>query len=118
MDQDGEIAPLILLSLVENAFKHGAQEAINDPVIRIDLQLRQGKFQFRVANTFKKQETETAGDKIGLNNIRKQLELLYPGRHSFHISNEGTTFVTLLDIDLDYESIKPASYENKMPVGG
>jgi sensor histidine kinase YesM len=118
MDHDGEIAPLILLSLVENAFKHGAEEAINDPAIRIDLQLRQGKFHFQVTNTFKNQYEKNPGDKIGLNNIRKQLELLYPGKYNFRISQQDTTFAAILDIDLTSEPIKPAPYENKMPVGG
>lgn len=100
-DRDMEIAPLILLSLVENAFKHGAEEAINDPVIEIDLQLKEGKFHFKVANTYRKQESTHEADKIGLNNIRKQLELLYPGKYSFRISEEEHTFITRLDIDLN-----------------
>lgn len=116
-DHDREIAPLILLSLVENAFKHGAEEAINDPIIQIDLQLKEGKFHFRVANTFRKRENAHEGDKIGLSNIRKQLELLYPGKHNFRISQEDTTFAAILDIDLTPEPIKPAPHESKMPVG-
>jgi sensor histidine kinase YesM len=119
MDHDGEIAPLILLSLVENAFKHGAEETINNPLIQIDLLLRQGNFHFRVANTFKEQSMPDNNDKIGLNNVRKQLDLLYPGNYIFRISREESTFAATLDINLNpIKAVNSEIHESKVPVSG
>ncbi|WP_241285804.1 sensor histidine kinase [Chryseobacterium arthrosphaerae] len=98
IDEDLDIVPLILLSIVENAFKHGAGEDIGNPVIDIELLLNKGNFHFRVCNTFTAKEHNDSGDKIGLDNIYKQLELVYPGNHEFKTFIHESTFVTLLSI--------------------
>ncbi len=100
IDEDAGIAPLILLSIVENAFKHGAGEDIGNPCINIDLTLRENKFSFKVTNTFVSKDEEGHSEKIGLNNIRKQLELIYPENHTFSTAVNGSTFITLLTISL------------------
>lgn len=97
-DEDLEIVPLILLSIVENAFKHGAGEEIGNPVIDIELILKGGNFLFRVSNTFTPKEYDTEEEKIGLDNIRKQLQLVYPANHEFKTYIHESTFVTLLTI--------------------
>lgn len=76
-DPDQPIAALLLLPLVENAFKHGAGETRYDSFIKIKLKQTNGDFQFNIENSF--EPTKTTGDKnrIGLSNIRRQLELLY-----------------------------------------
>lgn len=112
IDEDLDIVPLILLSVVENAFKHGAGEDVGYPDIDIELTLKENTFFFKVSNTFVTKEHDGSEQKIGLNNIRKQLELMYPGRYEFKTYAHGSTFVTLLMIT-DLRSIKPA-YENKM----
>lgn len=101
IDEDADIVPLILLSIVENAFKHGAGEFIGKPVINIDLKLRENQFYFKVSNTFVPKEQEEVTDKIGLDNIRKQLELIYSKNHELSTVINGNTFVTLLTIDLN-----------------
>ncbi len=100
IDEDLGIAPLILLSIVENAFKHGAGKDIGTPVINIDLKLDKYDFYFRVANTYVPEESNAENEKIGLNNIRKQLELIYPGNHEFSTESIGSNFVTLLTLNL------------------
>lgn len=99
IDEDLEIAPLILLSIVENAFKHGAGEDIGSPTINIDLRLNKNSFYFMVSNTCVPKESKEM-DQIGLGNIRKQLELIYPKNHEFSTTVNGTSFVTLLTINL------------------
>lgn len=100
IDQDVAIAPLILLSLTENAFKHGAGEDIGNPSIDIALELQGHRFTFVIANSFipppKGQKTE----RIGLNNIRKQLDLIYGKNYEFNISANGDIFVVALTINL------------------
>lgn len=109
IDEDLDIVPLILLSIVENAFKHGAGEDIGFPGIDIDLKLKDGNFCFKVSNTYIAREHHEPGEKIGLENIRKQLSLVYPQNHEFKTYIKDSTFVTLLSIT-DLKS----KHENKM----
>lgn len=113
IDEDLPIAPLILLSVVENAFKHGAGEDIGTPIIDIELRLSNGNFCFIVSNSFVPTD-ETATDGIGLANIRKQLALIYPNNHKFKTYISESTFVTLLSIaDLKTNKVQ-VSDESKM----
>ncbi len=116
IDEEAGIAPLILLSIVENAFKHGAGEDIGTPCISIDLELRENEFSFKVTNTFVFKDEEEGNEKIGLANIRKQLELIYPGNHTFGTSINGSTFITLLTISLvnQQASVAKPTHESKM----
>ena len=82
---DIEIAPLILLSLVENAFKHGAGEDGGSPEINILLQSEQKVFTFCISNTLVDAGIEKSKPSIGLENIKKQLELIYPNQHQLDI---------------------------------
>ena len=114
IDHDTNIAPLILLSLVENAFKHGAGEDIGHPVINIDLKLSGNRFRFMVSNGFMpgRQKEE---DRIGINNITKQLQLLYPKQYDLSITTHDDIFVVLLHINLKNNISKEQnSYESKM----
>lgn len=99
VDQSIEIAPLILLSIVENAFKHGAGNEIGNPVIAIELKADDSRFSFVVSNSFDPKEAETPGN-IGLPNLKKQLELIYPEKHHLVISQTENHFIVNLSIDL------------------
>ena len=75
-----KIAPLLLLSIIENAFKHGASTAVTEPKIHIDLKQEDTVLYFTVKNTMspQKQEDATGYTKgIGVHNIKQQLSLLY-----------------------------------------
>lgn len=103
IDENAEIAPLILLSLVENAFKYGAGEDIGNPVINIDLKLQNNHFTFMVSNSFMPRENKNK--QIGLSNIRKQLDLIYPENYELNLSQHEETFVALLMINLGPSSV-------------
>lgn len=107
IDIDTPIAPLILLSLTENAFKHGAGEDIGHPVINIALSLENHHFKFAISNTFVKAPQQHVSDRIGLNNIRKQLDLIYGKNYDFNISADRDIFTVALTINLD-----PDVYQN------
>ncbi len=97
-----DIAPLLLLPFVENAFKHGASKT-NLPVeIKIHLRLAGQSLYFEVFNSNPKNDTgEPRGSKgIGLKNVEKRLQWLYPGRHSLEKTAAGGVFLILLKIDL------------------
>ena len=101
IDQDAHIAPLILLSLAENAFKHGAGEDIGSPRINMALSLENKQFKFLVANTFVESSASTKAERIGLSNIKKQLDLIYGTHYDFHISTSDGMFAVLLLINLE-----------------
>lgn len=93
------IAPLILLPFVENAFKHGISENRFNSYIRISLELKNEELSFLCKNSKAEEATKSETDTIGLGNIRRQLELLYPD-HLLEIKNEKSYFTVLLKINL------------------
>ena len=78
------IAPLIFISLIENAFKHGVS-GNKDSFIDIQLKEQQnGKIEFICKNSaFPKSESDKSGSGIGLNQVKRRLELLYPNQHTW-----------------------------------
>lgn len=93
------ISPLILLPFVENAFKHGASESRFESTIHISVQLQNRQLSFRISNTKDDDNNGPIHENIGLSNVRRQLELLYPG-HKLEIINEKDVFLVNLHINL------------------
>lgn len=87
-----EITPLLLLSIVENAFKHGAGKSISNPQIRISLKQNQNSLIFNVWNTKDNQHHTTDNKGIGLDNIKRQLDLIYPKNHQLEIDDSKKYF--------------------------
>ncbi|MDD7913702.1 sensor histidine kinase [Polaribacter ponticola] len=98
IEQDGEIAPLILLSLVENAFKHGAGEDSSSPKIDIDLYNTSTQFKLVISNTVATKPELTKRTSIGLENIKKQLNLIYPNRFELLIDNSQKVFTVTVKL--------------------
>ena len=82
-DAQSEVAPLLFISLIENAFKHGIDS--NAPAtIDISLEQQDGTLVFNCDNTNNPKPTkDRSGSGIGLENTRRRLNLLYPGRYSW-----------------------------------
>ncbi len=88
-----KIAPLLLLPFVENAFKHGRTGQDNKFKVSIHLQSTQEKLTFNIQNTKKEipnQSQQSGG--VGLKNIHKRLELLYPQQHLLEIADKWRSF--------------------------
>jgi len=93
------IAPLLFVPFIENAFKHSKVEDTNKGWIRIGLKVVDEKIVFEVANSKPAQtftKDKTGG--IGLQNVQRQLELMYPQKHELRIEAEGDEFRVLLEI--------------------
>jgi hypothetical protein len=104
LNAECKIAPLLILPLVENAFKHGASEQIGQAWINMDLRVKNNALKFKISNS--KPETAVHDDRphhvsIGLANVRKRLEILYPSAHHLKIMDEEDVFAVILEIDLD-----------------
>lgn len=95
-----EIAPLLLLPLVENAFKHGIGKQADQAWLYGNLRLDPTAVEMIVENN--KPTAQSTGYKggIGLTNLRKRLELLYPGLYRLHIEEQPTRFRVSLHISL------------------
>ncbi len=82
------IAPLLLIPMIENAYKHGVS-ATRSSKIDFSIELNGNHLLFVSGNTsFPKNESDISGSGIGLDNLRKRLELLYPGRYELSIMTE------------------------------
>jgi LytS/YehU family sensor histidine kinase len=88
-----QIPPMLLIPFVENAFKHGISLA-SPSFVRIHLYVDVDKLEFRVTNSKhpKSEKREEEGPGIGLQNVSRRLELLYPGKHELAISDGEKVF--------------------------
>lgn len=94
------LAPLLLLPFVENAFKHGASASNGSVFIKIDLHVAGKELWLQVENS-KNGKTETNGSKgIGLRNVEKRLQLLYPDRHRLNKIESADVFLISLELQL------------------
>lgn len=95
-----ELSPLLLLPFVENAFKHGVSESFFDSTVKIAIRLQQGQLHFNIENTKEDEETKHDSGKIGLFNIKRQLELMYTD-HRMVVDNQPTKFKVHLYVNLE-----------------
>jgi len=95
-----EITPLILLPLIENAFKHGASETRFDTFININLKLTEAQLYFSVENSKDPSGETEIIENIGLKNLRRQLELSYYN-YKLNLQNEESSFKVELMINLN-----------------
>jgi two-component system, LytTR family, sensor kinase len=100
-EKNYQIEPMLLIPFVENAFKHGVG-LIENPEIVIDLHEENGRIVFHVRNKFNdlKQEVKDKSAGIGLQNVARRLDLLYPGKHKLTVSKAGNVFDILLYLNL------------------
>ena len=87
-----ELAPLLFISLIENAFKHGVSSS-RPSKIDIRMEQQDDNLVFTCDNTnFPKDDTDRSGSGIGLENTRRRLDLIYPGRYTWEQSLEGDIY--------------------------
>lgn len=96
-----KIAPMILLPFVENAFKHGNIEDTTNGFITIELNSEGNTIRFNCTNSniAKKNVDKTGGGGIGIMNVSRRLELVYPKRHQLNIDNSEKMYSVTLKID-------------------
>ena len=101
--ENKKIAPLLFLSFVENAFKHGSAEQLADSKIILELSVKDKILTFFLQNTknaaLPLYENQVGG--IGIKNVKKRLELIYPNQHWLNILPEENTFTVELKIELE-----------------
>jgi LytS/YehU family sensor histidine kinase len=79
------IVPLILLPLVENAFKHGVNTIIKGAYMHVSIEVNGADLSIDVKNNFKKSGDEESREGIGLSNLQQRLDLFYPDAHTMEV---------------------------------
>ncbi len=102
---DQQIAPLLLIPFLENSFKHGINAAIRGGFVHAHLQVETRAVRFTLENTKgnvlpRSPDSARPSGGIGLVNVRRRLELLYPDRHSLDITETPSTYSVHLDLQL------------------
>jgi len=97
-----QIAPMLLIPFIENAFKHGVS-LTERSWIKIKLECDDNNIRFETRNSlhgYVNSDPEKEHSGIGLQNVKERLLLLYPGKHQFIYGEEGNEFVIKLSIQL------------------
>jgi two-component system LytT family sensor kinase len=98
-DKKQALPPLLLIPLVENAFKHGVSETRQQPFVDILLLVNQRQLNFVVKNSTETLPGENIKENIGLSNLRRQLELLYKD-YDLSVQQSDAVFTASLKINL------------------
>ncbi len=92
-----QVAPMLLAPFVENSFKHGDLGLHEGTFLHARLVIEPNSWQFTVINTHSGESSpERSG--LGLNNVRRRLELLHPGSHKLDIKDDGSRFEVVLEV--------------------
>ncbi len=94
---DTPIAPMLLITFIENAFKYGVTSSHNS-TINIVLTEKNKQITFSISNTINYTKTNITTSGIGIQNCRKRLSLLYPNRHTLDITSDNNTFYVNLTL--------------------
>ncbi len=93
------IAPLLIIPFIENAFKHLSNFNKEPNIVNVSINKENNKLVLNVFNT-RPEIAGTNGSGIGLKNVKRRLELLYPDKHELVINTQPTSFEVILNIEL------------------
>jgi hypothetical protein len=104
-----KIAPLLLIPFVENSFKHGTSKMLSRPWVNLNIIVEDDQFYFMLTNSKPEEYINPAHNGgIGLANVQKRLQLLYPGLHKLKMTEEPEHFTVLLEINLQPSNERPS----------
>jgi two-component system, LytTR family, sensor kinase len=108
-----QVPPLLFLPLVENAFKHGVSNAVEDSWIHIDISLKKRILVFKIENSLcdEKAKTNGFGNGLGLDNLRKRLEILYPDNFELKLLKEEDSHLAVLKLNFSENTEGSSSYK-------
>ncbi len=95
------VAPLLFIPLIENGFKHGINNHLEAPSLSIEIVVDQDKLKFQCTNTYSERNGRTEnGNGVGLKNLHRRLELLYPEKHRLNVVIENGLYTVQLELEL------------------
>ncbi len=96
VDEKLQIPPLLFITFVENAFKHGIEPAEKDCRLYLSLHSTANSLTFTCENSIEEKNTEPSG--IGLDNLQRRMELRFPNKHKITIAEKSNSYSTTLEI--------------------
>jgi len=94
------ITPFILLTFLENAFKHGITNTSKESWIKICLKSSPQQLHFKVVNSKPPVSNVDQKSGIGLQNVKRRLELSYPGKHQLSMKESNEEYSVQLDLNI------------------
>lgn len=99
IDKTGyQMMPLLLILLVENAFKHGVEKLRNDAFVEMKLTAKNGKIDFSIKNNYDLDEVNDQASGIGITNLKRRLEIGYKKDYDFSITDQDGIFQARLSL--------------------
>jgi uncharacterized integral membrane protein len=98
--EERKIPPMLLVPFVENAFKHGVDKLSSNTRLLIKLREQNGRLEYEVVNSMCGEKDNCLSKGFGLQNLRKRLDLLYPGEYRLNTSERDANFIAGLSIPL------------------
>lgn len=92
-----EVKPLLFIILLENAFKHGVENLRENAYVKVNLTNGAGQINFSVVNNFDSTSV-TDSEGIGLKNLKRRLQLVYPNKHSLSFSKADDVYLAELNL--------------------
>ncbi|MCJ7759068.1 MAG: histidine kinase [Gillisia sp.] len=99
IEEDINIMPLLLVILVENAFKHGVENLRENAYVHINLMAHKKNLSFEIINNFDKDELPKVKG-IGIKNLKRRLELVYPKKHTLNFTMANSIHKAQLELKL------------------
>ncbi|KAA5535700.1 sensor histidine kinase [Paenimyroides baculatum] len=93
VDENRKVVPLLFIILLENAFKHGVENLRKNAYIEMNLSTSENEICFSIENNYEKAESQSG---IGLKNLKRRLELIYPNQHELAFSITENEYQTQL----------------------
>jgi len=103
---DRKIAPLVLLPFVENCFKHGASEELQQSWVKVSIDIQPQVTLMKVENNKASENGTHKKEGIGIQNVKRRLDLIYPDQHELRIINGQETFLVILTIQNNNHHIR------------
>jgi sensor histidine kinase YesM len=99
-----QIAPMLFLPLIENAYKHSSAKA-GENIISIKVHIEKAGITFSINNAFDSSQkaAASASGGMGLPSVKRRLELIYPGKHTITIKHDKNRYIVELTIELDVQ---------------
>lgn len=110
--QNKLIAPLLLIPFIENCFKHGSSKMLQHPWIKLKIFIRESTLEMNLSNSRPLQvASQNNGNGIGLKNVQKRLQILYPGQHELLIKSTNEEFSIHIQVPLQI-NVRIVTVEN------
>ena len=98
--EEAQIVPLILITFLENAFKHGVSNTSAPSWVRINIDVRGNELIYEVANSRMVSQQSLQKSGIGLANVRRRLELVYANRYDLKVEDKEDSYYIQLKLQL------------------